>query len=36
VLTIEPTTIEGRYIVLRPPSIDDRDGLSIAAIDGEI
>jgi RimJ/RimL family protein N-acetyltransferase len=36
VLTIEPTTLEGRYIVLRPPSIDDRDGLSIAAIDGEI
>ena len=35
-LTIEPTTLEGRYIVLRPPSIDDRDGLSIAAIDGEI
>jgi N-acetyltransferase len=36
VLTIEPTTLEGRYIVLRPPSIDDRDGLSISAIDGEI
>jgi RimJ/RimL family protein N-acetyltransferase len=36
VLTIEPTRLEGRYIVLRPPSIDDRDGLSIAAIDGEI
>ena len=35
-LTIEPTTLEGRYIILRPPSIDDRDGLSIAAIDGEI
>ena len=35
-LTIEPTRLEGRYIVLRPPSIDDRDGLSIAAIDGEI
>ena len=35
-LTIEPTTLKGRYIILRPPSIDDRDGLSIAAIDGEI
>ena len=35
-LTIEPTTLKGRYIILRPPSIDDRDDLSIAAIDGEI
>jgi RimJ/RimL family protein N-acetyltransferase len=36
VLIIEPTTLEGRYIILRPPSIDDRDGLSIAARDGKI
>jgi hypothetical protein len=36
VLTIEPTTLVGRYIVLRPPSIEDIDGLSIVARDGEI
>jgi RimJ/RimL family protein N-acetyltransferase len=36
VLTIEPTTLVGRYIILRPPSIEDIDGLSIAARDGEI
>jgi len=36
VLTIEPTTLVGRYIILRPPSIEDVDGLSIAARDGEI
>ena len=35
-LTIEPTTLVGRYIILRPPSIKDIDGLSIAARDGEI
>ena len=35
-LTIEPTTLVGRYIVLRPPSIEDIDGLSIVARDGEI
>ena len=35
-LTIEPTTLVGRYIILRPPSIEDIDGLSIAARDGEI
>jgi len=36
VLTIEPTTLVGRYIILRPPSIEDIEGLSIAARDGEI
>ncbi len=35
-LTIEPTTLVRRYIILRPPSIEDIDGLSIAARDGEI
>ena len=35
-LIIEPTTLVGRYIILRPPSIEDIDGLSIAARDGEI
>ena len=35
-LTIEPTTLVGRYIILRPPSIEDIAGLSIAARDGEI
>ncbi|HSF00003.1 MAG TPA: GNAT family protein [Nitrososphaeraceae archaeon] len=33
---IGPITLEGRYIILRPPSIDDIEGLSIAARDGEI
>jgi RimJ/RimL family protein N-acetyltransferase len=33
---IEPITLEGRYIILRTPSIDDVEGLSIAARDGEI
>jgi RimJ/RimL family protein N-acetyltransferase len=33
---IELVTLEGRYIILRPPSIDDINGLSIAASDGEI
>jgi RimJ/RimL family protein N-acetyltransferase len=36
VLTIEQTTLVGRYIVLRPPSIEDIDGLSNAARDGEV
>jgi N-acetyltransferase len=36
VLTIEPTTLVGQYIILRPPSIEDIEGLSIAARDGEI
>ena len=35
-LIIEPTTLVGRYIILRPPSMEDIDGLSIAARDGEI
>lgn len=35
-LIIESTTLVGRYIILRPPSIEDIDGLSIAARDGEI
>jgi RimJ/RimL family protein N-acetyltransferase len=33
---IEPITLEGKYIILRPPSIDDIKGLSNAAKDGEI
>lgn len=33
---LEPVTLDGRYIILRPPLIDDIDGLSIAARDGEI
>ena len=35
-LIIEPTTLVRRYIILRPPSMEDIDGLSIAARDGEI
>ena len=35
-ITNEPTTLVGRYIILRPPSIKDIDGLSIVARDGEI
>jgi N-acetyltransferase len=35
-LTIEPITLVGKYIILRPPSIEDIDGLSNAAKDGEI
>jgi N-acetyltransferase len=33
---IGPITLEGRFIILRPPSIDDIEGLSIAARNGEI
>jgi RimJ/RimL family protein N-acetyltransferase len=33
---IEPILLEGKYIILRPPSVDDIKGLSIAAKDGEI
>jgi N-acetyltransferase len=36
VLTIEPITLEGKYIILRPPSFEDIDGLTNAARDGEI
>lgn len=35
-LTIEQITLVGAYIILRPPSIEDIDGLSNAARDGEI
>lgn len=35
-LTIEPITLEGKYIILRPPSFEDIDGLTNAARDGEI
>ena len=35
-LTIERISLVGKYIKLRPPSIEDIDGLSIAAKDGEI
>ncbi|MGI9010147.1 MAG: GNAT family N-acetyltransferase [Nitrososphaeraceae archaeon] len=35
-LKIEPITLEGRYVILRPPLIDDINSLSIAAMDGEI
>jgi N-acetyltransferase len=35
-LTIEPITLVGEYIILRPPTIEDIDGLSKAARDGEI
>ncbi len=33
---LELITLEGKYIILRPPSLDDIEGLSIAARDGEI
>jgi RimJ/RimL family protein N-acetyltransferase len=33
---IEPILLEGKYIILRPPSVDEIKGLSIAAKDGEI
>ena len=33
---LEPITLEGKYIILRPPLLDDIEGLSIAARDGEI
>ena len=35
-IKIEPITLEGKSIILRHPSIDDSEGLSIAARDGEI
>jgi N-acetyltransferase len=31
-----PITLEGKYIVLQPPSLDDIEGLSNATMDGEI
>ena len=35
-LDIKQVTLEGKYVLLRPPSIKDLDGLSYAAKDGEI
>ena len=35
-LEIKPITLYGRHIVLRPPSINDIEGLTLAAKDGEI
>ncbi|MFB5600417.1 MAG: GNAT family N-acetyltransferase [Nitrososphaeraceae archaeon] len=35
-LTIKPITLEGKHIILRPPSIKDVEGLILAAKDGEI
>jgi RimJ/RimL family protein N-acetyltransferase len=35
-LDIKQVYIEGKYVLLRPPSIKDLDGLSSAAQDGEI
>ncbi|HET7644366.1 MAG TPA: GNAT family protein [Nitrososphaeraceae archaeon] len=33
---LEPITLEGKYIILRPPLFDDIEGLSNAARDGEV
>ena len=33
---LEPITLEGKYIILRPSSLDDIEGLSNAARDGEV
>jgi len=35
-LKVKPITLEGKYVLLCPPSIRDLDGLSSAAQDGEI
>ncbi len=35
-MKIKPISLEGKYVLLRPPSISDLDGLSSAAQDGEI
>lgn len=35
-LDIKQLTLEGKYVLLRPPSIKDSDGLLYAAQDGEI
>ena len=35
-LEIKQVTLEGKYVLLRPPSIKDLDGLSSAVQDGEI
>jgi hypothetical protein len=36
VLNIGTITLEGKYVLLRPPSVNDKEGLSMAAQDGEI
>ncbi|HSF51701.1 MAG TPA: GNAT family protein [Nitrososphaeraceae archaeon] len=33
---LEPITLAGKYIILRPPLLDDLEGLSKAASDGEV
>jgi RimJ/RimL family protein N-acetyltransferase len=33
---LEPITLEGKYIILRPPLLDDIESLSKAARDGEV
>jgi N-acetyltransferase len=33
---LEPITLEGKYIILRPPLLDDIEGLFKAARDGEV
>ena len=35
-MKVKPITLEGKYVLLCPPSINDLDGLSSAAQDGEI
>jgi len=35
-LKIEPVTLKGNYVLLRPPLITDEFGLSLAAKNGEI
>ena len=35
-LKIKPVSLEGEYVLLRPPSFDDFDGLSSAVQDGDI
>ena len=35
-MKVKPITLEGKYVLLCPPSIRDLDGLSSAAQDGEI
>ena len=35
-LKIKPITLEGNQTILRPPSLKDVKGLSLAAQDGEI
>jgi hypothetical protein len=35
-LEIKQVTLEGKYVLLRPPSINDLEGVSSAVQDGEI